>query len=223
MPKVISTADFNNTASVFGDSDFNSIVYLSSENSKAEARSMENNMAIIDNDECQDILKAAYNLTEILISKTEEKDGETKQFNIEYYNPKTREKLDESLCQDNNLSIKMPLLMNVNETRKYTALKRRGIDAFDINDPAFNSYCYPFVDNQTGYDTTLNYRINNYLNDKNDCQSNGCEYTGINGDNSYIQCHCKGSRKHSKSKLGPIINNNVLSCVSKVKVILIFM
>jgi hypothetical protein len=115
----------------------------------------------------------------------------------------------------------MPLQMNTNDTEKYTLLKREGIDAFNPNDPAFTTYCYPFVDNQKDYDTTLNYRINNYFRNQNDCLNNGCEYKGINNDTSYIQCGCKGLRQDGNNKFENIIGKNILTCVSKVNVILI--
>jgi hypothetical protein len=221
MPQVIRTANFNNTAKIFGTDNYNSLTYLSKANSQAVNSSRDNNMAIIDNDECQDVLKTAYNITDVLISKTEEKVGNNTHFNIEYYNPDSREKLDQSLCQDNNLSINLPLQLSTNETDRYTTLKSEGIDAFDPNDPAFHTYCYPFVDNQTNYDTTLNYRINNYLSDKNGCLNNGCEYKGVNNDTSYIQCNCKGSRTNQGNSFVKIIQNNILSCVGKINVSLI--
>jgi hypothetical protein len=171
-------------------------------------------LTIIESDECIEKLQKAYNITaDLIIAKTEEKNGTTAKINIEYYNPVSRELLDKSYCTEQVISIKVPIVLTTSEQQRYNRLKKDGIDSFNPNDEAFNSNCLSYIDSETGYDTTLGYRMRSYFTNRPECLANNCEYKGMEKDNSYINCECRGGWKVSEG-----FSNNILTCSTKIKV-----
>jgi hypothetical protein len=112
---------------------------------------------------------------------------------ISIYNSVTKAKLNTSLCD--SIGIKTPLKANATDRQYYEAMRNQSIDIFDPNNPAFTDRCFQYIDNSTGRDTTLNSRIQKYLqNNTIVCSSNSgtnCTYKGID-ENGYVDCDCSG-------------------------------
>jgi hypothetical protein len=174
-----------------------------------------NNITIIDQDNCVGMLKAAYNLTkDLLIVKSQEKINRSTIVDIEYYNPDTKYKLDKGKCEEGTVSLNIPFTMNAVEKQRYNMMRQAGIDILNPDDPAFTTTCFTFVDPETDYDTTLNLRLDKYYSNNTPCAVNGCLYKKFN-DDGYIQCECSPSGEYFNSL--SFINSR-LACTSEVKV-----
>jgi hypothetical protein len=97
-----------------------------------------------------------------------------------------------SICNSSNINYQFPIynqyLVNLS---KYQELNKDNIDIFNYTDKSFNSRCSPHIDNNTNYDTTINYRRSNYYQNKTvECDSD-CIYGGIDEYN-YTICNCSG-------------------------------
>jgi hypothetical protein len=171
---------------------------------EAEQKAIDCGLAVVDLTECIKLLKEHYNITTDLIIVKTDKDPTvstvsqttsttSKAVSVNIYDPTTRKKLDMSICND--VDIKTPMT-DKSQLQQYQDMKDRNIDIFDPNDPAFTDRCFQYVDNTTGMDTTLNWRIKNYLqNNTISCSSRAgtnCTYRGID-DNGYVICKCAGT------------------------------
>jgi hypothetical protein len=166
-----------------------------------------NKLSIVDANSCYDTLKQYYNLStsNLLISKSDinsyidlnnlDKPLISNSAQIKIYNPVTRQELNLSLCYDNQFNIKTPIksadLLNLTQ---YRDLKTSGINGFNPNDTSFNDICFTHIDNNTDYDTTLNFRRHNYFQNKSaGCSGLNCSYQNIDV-NDYVSCNCSGVR-----------------------------
>jgi hypothetical protein len=157
-------------------------------------------LSVLNITSCLKQLKQFYNLTEddkLIIIKTysdpllsDDSDSpvSAKEVKFDIYSKKDKKKLNISLCDQKDISIKLPIddKFYINTT-KYNLLKEQGIDIFNPNDPYFTSRCYSFSSN--GYDTTVNMRMKDlYTNISISCNDD-CVYDGID-ENNYVQCNC---------------------------------
>jgi hypothetical protein len=113
-------------------------------------------------------------------------------FAFSVFDSDTRQNLNLGECKKDFINIKLPI-KNSNSLNYdlYNRLINFGINIFDKNNIAFNSYCFNFIDNSTDYDTTLNYRRQYYYQNKTFAclGSSSCEFSGIDS-NNYIICKC---------------------------------
>jgi hypothetical protein len=164
-----------------------------------------NNISIINSKLCQQKLKSDHNLTDdmdLIIAKIdmyfdlvfEDADiGLLSDLTTMYiFDPKTKEEYDMSQCNGVPIEIKLPIKYEdqLNLPMYHDLMNQSNIDVFDPNSTAFQSRCFSMVDNNTQYDTTLNYRRENYFQNKTvNCYGGNCTYQGID-DNNYVKCNC---------------------------------
>jgi hypothetical protein len=160
-------------------------------------------MSIVIPDPCITILKSYYNLSDsdsFISMKTDY----TKSSNLEnindkpymsnlvnfiLYHPTTRELVDLGLCGNYPILVKTPIADILNLTYYHT-MKDSGIDIYNPSSPAFNDICIAHIDTDTGFDTTLNWRRENYYQNLSCvCEGANCTYIGIDSD-GYINCEC---------------------------------
>ena len=109
--------------------------------------------------------------------------------NVKYvvYNENNTE-LDLSVCQDEKISINYALKDNSNfDLTKYSEFSNKGIDILNSSDAFFNDICYSYSDGTS--DMILSDRISEIYQNYSLCGS-GCDYEGINIDDSTVSCSC---------------------------------
>jgi hypothetical protein len=227
--KIIKTIDPEKTK-IFGNTDLNTQIMLSNPDAQKEAESISkyHNLTIINSSDCVNKLKDFYNImNDLLIIKTEAKHLKTNNstfegISIDFYNLKTRKVLNKTLCNNDMKEIKLPLQLTAVEASKYNKLKESGIDIFNSGSPAFRTNCFSYVDPDTEYDTTLNYRVHNYMMNRTDCIKQGCTYKDI-GSDGYIVCTCRNTDSSGSNVTENSNNddykNNLLGCSGEIQVL----
>jgi hypothetical protein len=157
-------------------------------------------LSVLNITSCLKQLKQFYNFTEddkLIIIKTDsdpllnddsDSSVSAKEVKFDIYSKKDKKKLNISLCDQNNIEIKLPIdnKFYINTT-KYNLLKEQGIDIFNPNDPYFTSRCYSY--SPDGFDTTVKMRMKDlYTNISISCNDD-CTYNGID-ENNYVRCDC---------------------------------
>jgi hypothetical protein len=182
---------------IFGSTQFNTQIILSNLNSINEASDIakSHNLTIIEYDTCVQKLKDFHKINDdIMIVKSEEKvyidSGLINNLNVSYYNQFTRAKLNNTICDISMGKISIPINMPALEKEKYERYNSIGIDIYNPNQPAFRTKCYAFTDPDTGYDTTLSYRLSNLLKNRTECTDNGCVYAGFTTKDGSVSCDC---------------------------------
>jgi hypothetical protein len=225
--KIVKSGNFTNgTNMVMGDSMFSTYVYTNSEVSRENAITLAH--PIFNSTDCEDFLIKAYNLTspDEIVYITNKINStlntfDTDSYTYSAYDGITGEKLDLDLCNNLTYSVQMPISnkSEVNLTL-YKELKDQGIDIFNPNDPAFTDRCFTHIDNQTGGDTTLNYRKQKYLQQNVPiCMGINCTYKGIS-EFDYVECTCTGLV--TDNELINTLVNTFMSAVSKFNIGVIF-
>ena len=96
--------------------------------------------------------------------------------------------LDLSVCQDEKISINYALKENSNlNLTMYSEFSNKGIDILNSSDSFFNDICYSYSDGTS--DMILSDRISEIYQNFSLCDS-GCDYQGINLDDSTVSCSC---------------------------------
>jgi hypothetical protein len=178
---------------------------LSSTHNESLADSMiialENKLSLIDAGSCYITLKQHYNISNLLVLKTDansylqldnlEKPLVSNSAQIKLFNPITREELNMSLCNNDQLNIKTPIKSaNLLNLTMYSDLNSSGIDGFNPNDTSYNNICSTHIDETSSYDTTLNFRRSKYFQNKTaQCSGTNCTYQSIDA-NNYVSCNC---------------------------------
>jgi hypothetical protein len=89
------------------------------------------------------------------------------------------------------LNMTIPIYGLSQETmNKYQTYYGSGIEIYDPNSKAFTDRCFNFIDPITGFDTTLNYRIQNYFNGMAASCGSQCSYNYISTDFTIV-CSCQ--------------------------------
>jgi hypothetical protein len=217
IDKMVKNIDFSDNSSssyIFGNDMLSSQISLSDSFSTelANDEAIKNNLTIVNPDKCIETLKRHYNTSDdFIISKTQYNSllrSNSKNISdsttLKIYNYKTRSEVNMSLCLDDEIIYKIPLNENLKASLNITAyqlLNQSGIDGFNPNSTFFTSVCSPYIDNSTQYDTTLNYRRQNYFQNKTfECVGLDCQYQGLDI-NLYIQCNCKPGTQPSSPEV----------------------
>jgi len=96
--------------------------------------------------------------------------------------------LNLSVCQDEKISINYALKENSNlNLTMYSEFSNMGIDILNSSDSFFTDICYSYSDGTS--DMTLSDRIAEIYQNYSLCDS-GCDYEGINIDDSTVSCSC---------------------------------
>jgi len=244
-PSVIKKESFSIIAST----------YSSDINKKIQQTSIENNISIVVSDRCGELLKEKFNIPESmellykliefnpnlnLDSLSNSQSYSSSSLIYEYINPETNEKLDTTICSNQNTRMVLsssessqnsaqvvmtimtpnPSLMEKISINKYKKLKKSGVDMFDDMPDLYKTRCVKFKDPDTQKDTTPNYRIKQYYSGKNISCMEDCKYKGID-DNSYVICECprfiNGEERVHQAKVQELtgnsnINFDILKC-----------
>jgi hypothetical protein len=224
----------NATDGIVGNNMVSAQIMKSSNSSidQAVQDAIANDLSIINMTNCIKTLKAYYNLTEsdnlIIVKKDTDpsiaNNTGSKQVQVDVYTT-NRTKLNISICENDHISVKIPILNKSTEGNKdlnltrYSEIKKSGVDIFDPNDSAFTSRCYNYTYN--GYDTTVNSRRQLlYSNTSIQC-SDGCSYTGVD-ENNYAECDCQGKTEKVQNNIVDIalgtltsFNFEIVSCSSR--------
>jgi hypothetical protein len=73
----------------------------------------------------------------------------------------------------------------------YNKMIQAGLDIYNTNDEGFTDRCHAVIDPDSGADTTINYRIQNYFQGVTINCTGGCTYNNIDPQNN-VQCACNG-------------------------------
>ena len=149
----------------------------------------------IDFSSCEDKLREKYcsdssNCT-LTVFQTETSNSNEKSLtnNVKYvvYDGNNTQ-LDLSVCQDEKININYALKENSNlNLTMYSEFSNKGIDILNSSDSFFNDICYSYSDGTS--DMILSDRIAEIYQNYSLCDS-GCDYEGINMDDSTVSCSC---------------------------------
>jgi hypothetical protein len=185
---------YNITDSLIGDRALSIQIYRYSSEKYANDDALQNKLSVINITEC--FGNQNLNNTNLIIVKTSERtplnEISQQSVSVKLYNS-----LDntftpfESICSTTPIRINIPILDGTNlDVQKYHRLKNtQGIDIFNPTDSAFISRCVVMKDNVTQYDTTINFRLNNYLSNVTVMCSPGCDYYSVD-ESDYLVCDC---------------------------------
>jgi hypothetical protein len=87
------------------------------------------------------------------------------------------------------INIPIPDGANLDVNKYHRLINAQEIDIFNPTDPTFTSCCTAIRDNVTQYDTTINFRLINYLSNVAVMCNPGCNYYRVD-ENDYISCDC---------------------------------
>ena len=156
--------------------------------------SNDNSLSIVELGDCGTSLKNYYNISDslYLIIKKYEQLTLSSERNVQYevYHPITKEQLNLSICEEDSISLYIPVDIGNELLELYEDLQSYGYDLFDINDPFYNDICSTYTTSD-GTDVLLSDRKNDYYNNSyTTCQSN-CQYVSFNSKSKLLECECK--------------------------------
>ena len=140
-------------------------------------------ISIIELNECKDILNQVYGIenASLLLYKidTQIEGYSTLSVNYELYNPNNFSKLNLDYCNQSFIYIKIPVLINPEETYKY-----------DPKSDYYNDMCFPYT-NENEADVLIKDRKNEFINNNMSLCENNCEFKGYDSENKKAICKCK--------------------------------
>jgi hypothetical protein len=111
--------------------------------------------------------------------------------------------------------------MSTDKYNKYKIYSAEGIEIYDPNAVAFTNVCFGFIDPITGFDTTINFRRQNYYNGLTASCGLNCQYIGITDDNRMV-CSCSPAAVEANADFTPNaisdlsdINLDLIKCTEK--------
>ena len=184
------------------ESDDNYIFQLTNSLNEANTKSGLNennyNLSMIDLDECEDKLKINNGIdkyTPLIIFKFEKIGTVASQKYIQYevYNPKTKEKLDLSVCLNEKINIYIPVILTEETLQLQKDLFNYGYDLFNPNDSFYQDICSGYT-SVNGTDVILSDRRKYFFNDtQTSCQEN-CQYSQYSAETQQLKCVCSVSQ-----------------------------
>lgn len=178
----------------------NNIIYEISSSSSSNDYS---NVSRIDFGECQNILKNHYSIDYLLIFKMDIKLNESYPTVVEYevYSPKTKEKLNLTLCESSQIDVYIPVNLDNNTYTYniYNEISKIGYDILDKDNSFYNDICTPFTSDD-GTDITLKDRQSTYYNNSITLCESSCTYKFYNTTNGKAKCQCQIKKEISEIK-----------------------
>ena len=173
--------------------------------SSNEDQKNNNNPSIssIDLLECEEKLKAAYNIDEdedLIILKTDIKSSDLTQTYVQYeiYHPIDLTPLELSVCDDVTVSINAPVKLDDSISSLYINLKNSGYNLFQNNDPFYTDICTVYT-SENGTDMLLEDRIKEIFKKSGNkplCQS-GCELLNYDSIQGKAECKCSTQKNRT--------------------------
>jgi len=163
----------------------------------------ENISSINFDEKCQNILKEKYNISQnqsLLIFKYEFyiPDLHIPLIGYDVFNPETKKELDLIYCENSNVEIIIPVLINESNLEKYNP-----------DSDFYNNICKPYS-NEKGLDVTIFDRKKEYNQYNMAICPNNCKYNIYNINTKKVSCDCELQTKSSVLLLEDIIDTNKL-------------
>jgi len=155
-----------------------------------------NNISSIDLGKCESKIKEHYSIDEdesLIIYKQDIRTENIATTYVQYkvYHPYTLELLNLSICQEDEISISVPVKLQKETLSLYKSLNKSGYNLFDSNDSFYTDICTPYT-TENGTDISLNDRkeiIVDFGNDMNLCQT-GCNLRSYDSSKNKATCIC---------------------------------
>ena len=170
-----------------------------------------NNISSIDLNECEDILKKEYNISDPLtILKIDLKRKDTPTTQVEYLiiNPENGDILNISKCDNVKIDIYSPSNFSQDYHNLIIQMKEQGYDIFDPKDPFYNDICSPY-NSENDTDVLLIDRKKDFYNPNLSLCEDICEYKHFDIKVSKVKCECDKKTEiiidSSKRGFSPII------------------
>ena len=172
---------------------------LNEENTKDGKNTNNYNLSMIDLGECENLLKRKNNINNnvsLIIYKMEKVGIVASQKNIQYevYNPENKQKLDLSICENENIDIYIPITLSDKTLELREDLLNYGYDLFNPNDSFYQDICTEYT-SANGTDVLLSDRKIYYFNNtETSCQEN-CEYSKYISETQQLKYECNVKEK----------------------------
>ena len=158
----------------------------------------------IDFGECEILLKKSNDIPlseKLIIYKTDIKSEDLSTIYVMYeiYNPFTLDKLDLSVCNDAQITINVPTILNNNIEELYDSLSEFGYNIFDGNDSFYQDICATYT-TINGTDMLLSDRKEDIFTEGQNqtiCQK-GCKLQSYNNTNKKAKCNCSIDEESSE-------------------------
>ena len=159
------------------------------------------NISSIDFGKCEKTLKDFYTLDYLLVFKIDIQlnDSIPKMVEYEVYSPVTKQKLNLSLCENDDIDVYVPINLNENTNDLYDKMSKYGFDIFNENNSFYHDICLPFT-TEEGTDATLSDRQNTYYNGSLALCESSCIYQNYNSTRGKAKCQCKIKQKFTEIK-----------------------
>ena len=166
-------------------------------------------MPTIDFLNCSEVVKKAYNITELVAAIADRRNKKNPTSFFGFYHPVSGVKLDsDKLCNNSDVQITENLFVLLDENDKdyplQISLAQQGVNIFDEDNGFFNDICFEF-DNPLSRDIPLQDRQKNVFPQAELCDD-GCHNQGIDLSEMTATCSCK-YRDVSQSNLEPILDD----------------
>ena len=173
-------------------------------NSRKGATSNNYSLSMIDLGECGEALKSKYHIyddTPLIIFKLEKPGEVASKRNIQYevYDPKTKQKMDLSICDDEKIDIYIPVSLSEEIEELHSDLLNNGYDLFNPNDSFYQDICTPYT-TINGTDIILSDRRSYYYNDTETSCQEGCEYSEYSSETKHLKCECMVNNNNISTK-----------------------
>jgi len=150
------------------------------------------NISYIDFGKCESILKKQTNNL-LIILKTDIKNDKHSSTYVQYeiYDSINGNKIDLKECQEMNIDIYIPTILDNNSLYLFNDLKNNGYNIFNLNDSFYNDICGTYK-TINGKDILLSDRVEDIYNptiEKYHCQQD-CEIKSYNDQYKKILCEC---------------------------------
>ena len=161
------------------------------------------NISYIDFGQCENILKRQNNNL-LIILKTDIRNDKYSSTYVQYeiYDSTTGNKINLNECQEMNIDIYIPTILDNNSLLLFNDLKDNGYNIFNINDSFYNDICGTYK-TINGKDIILSDRIEDIYKptiEKYHCQNN-CEIKSYSDEYKKILCECPLEEQEKEIKV----------------------
>ena len=175
------------------------------------------NISIIDFGECEYKLKNVYKIPEnkeLIVLKLDIKYEDSTYVQYEVYNPIDTTKLNLTVCENLQILIDVPVILNFEVHNLHKSLEKSGYNLFNLNDSFYNDICSIYTtENDT--DITLKDRKNIFYSkiaNLSFCQT-GCTFQAYNSTTQRVKCNCEANIKNIKTMLTNLtfVSNQIIN------------
>ena len=159
----------------------------------------------IDLGECENILKDSNDLSRddtLIIFKTDIKTEDLSSTYVAYevYHPYTLKKLNLSICEDVQITVRVPVILDDSVESLINSVSNSGYDIFNENSSFYNDICATYT-SENGTDMLLSDRkkdIYEISQNQTMCQT-GCQLESYNSTSKKAKCNCAISSENVTS------------------------